>query len=348
MLRVEQINKTYENTPLLKDVSFSLNEGETVCLLGPSGSGKSTLLRIIAGIETPEQGKIFWNGEDITQTPTHLRHFNLMFQNFALFPHLNVYQNVAFGLRMQKLPQAEIAAKVEKALALINMQGLAQRKVTDLSGGEQQRVALARALAPNPRLLMLDEPLGALDRSLKEQLGLELRQILHETRIPVIYVTHDQQEAFTIADRLMILHNGSILQSGTPHHIYAHPINAWLASFLGLGTLLDVQKFDPLTHSVITSLGIFTINNETTLPDNPQDFQLLLRSADAQVTDNLSKSANSFIASVIDCRFRGDFYSLLLHTNSGLEIDIRASQPYPIGTSLKVTFPPETILLLLR
>ncbi len=346
MLQVEHIFKTYEKEPLLNDVSLMINEGETVCLLGPSGSGKSTLLRIIAGLENPEQGQIFWNGQDITQVPTHLRQFSLMFQNFALFPHLTVAQNVAFGLRMQHQSPAEIDAQVNYSLTLINMEGFAQRKVTDLSGGEQQRVALARALAVHPRLLMLDEPLGALDRALKEQLGLELRQILHETRIPVIYVTHDQQEAFTIADRLMILHDGAIQQSGISQNIYAQPANAWIAAFLGLGTLFDIKAYDPHKQIIVTNLGVFSSKSMFLPPGQETQHQLLLRSSEVEVADGDTGTSNLISGIVDGCRFRGNFYGLSVRISSGQLIEIELPQPYPIGQTVKLTFPPEALILL--
>jgi len=211
MLEVKDIYKTYEGKPLLQGISFRLERGETICLLGSSGSGKSTLLRIIAGLETPESGSVIWDGQDLRDVPPYQRQFGLMFQDYALFPHRTVEQNVAFGLRMQDLLAQEVETRTKEALETINMQGFAKRQVTDLSGGEQQRVALARAMAPGPLLLMLDEPLGALDRSLREQLGQELRRVLHESEIPTIYVTHDQEEAFAIADRLLILHDGKIV-----------------------------------------------------------------------------------------------------------------------------------------
>jgi ABC-type Fe3+/spermidine/putrescine transport system ATPase subunit len=238
MLEVHHIFKTYEGKPLLNDVSFAVPEGETICLLGASGSGKSTLLRIIAGLEEPESGFISFNGRDLTSTPAHLRDFGLVFQDYALFPHLNVNENVAFGLKMRKLPQGEISERVANSLALVNLNGFERRRVTELSGGEQQRVALARALATRPRLLMFDEPLGALDRTLREDLLNELRMILHRTNIPAIYVTHDQEEAFAIADRVLILHDGEIVREGTPADVWANPRSAFVAGFLGLGNLI--------------------------------------------------------------------------------------------------------------
>ncbi len=239
MLEVHHIHKNYEGRPLLNDISFQLKEGETICLLGASGSGKSTLLRIIAGLETPDSGSVSFDGVDLTTVPPHLRDFGLVFQDYALFPHLNVFDNVAFGLKMRRLPQAEINQRVVNSLETVNLSSFETRRVTELSGGEQQRVALARALATRPRLLMFDEPLGALDRTLREDLLNELRMILHHTSIPAIYVTHDQEEAFAIADRVLILHDGRIVCEGTPVEVWSNPGSAFVAGFLGLGNILE-------------------------------------------------------------------------------------------------------------
>ncbi len=252
MLDVINLHKTYEGQPLLKGISFSLAAGETLCLLGASGSGKSTILRIIAGLEQPENGEVRWEGQNLAAVPIHRRNFGLMFQDYALFPHLNVFENVAFGLRMQRRAdfQSALAQKrsektieehVVSSLELVHMAGFEKRRITELSGGEQQRVALARALAPRPRLLMLDEPLGALDRALREKLMDELRSILHHTGIPAIYVTHDQEEAFTIADKVILLHDGQIAQAGTAPEVFAKPASGWVASFLGLGNVVEGQ-----------------------------------------------------------------------------------------------------------
>jgi ABC-type Fe3+/spermidine/putrescine transport system ATPase subunit len=262
MLQIVNIDKTYEGQPLLRGISFTVGRGETVCLLGPSGSGKSTLLRIIAGLEPPESGQVLWGGQDLASTPPHLRDFGLVFQDYALFPHLDVFNNVAFGLKMKNWSRDEIGKRVIEVLDLVNMPGFAHRKVTDLSGGEQQRVALARALAPRPRLLMFDEPLGALDRTLKEDLLDELRVILHRTRIPAIYVTHDQEEAFSVAERVLLLHEGQIVRQGRPAEVWAHPGSAWAAGFLGLGNVLEGKILAGKNGKwkVNSGLGSFTVN----------------------------------------------------------------------------------------
>lgn len=239
MLELRHLSKTYEGKPLLTDVSFTVAEGETVCLLGASGSGKSTLLRMIAGLESPESGDIRFDGVDLAQTPPHLRDFGLVFQDYALFPHLTVFDNAAFGLKMRDQSKSQIQERVAEVLKLVNLMEFESRKVTELSGGEQQRVALARALAIRPRLLMFDEPLGALDRTLKDQVLDELRHILHETRIPAVYVTHDQEEAFTVADRILLLHDGRIVREGAPAEVWSHPGSAWAARFLNVGNVVE-------------------------------------------------------------------------------------------------------------
>jgi ABC-type Fe3+/spermidine/putrescine transport system ATPase subunit len=259
MLEVAGIRKKYAGSPLLEGVSFGVPDGETVCLLGPSGSGKSTLLRIIAGLEPPDAGQVIWNGADLAAVPPHRRDFGLVFQDYALFPHLDVFSNAAFGLKMRARPVDEIKARVAEVLDLVNMSGFDSRKVTDLSGGEQQRVALARALAPHPRLLMFDEPLGALDRTLKDELLTELRGILRAARVPAIYVTHDQEEAYTIGDRILILHAGAIVCEGTPGQVTAEPGSAWVAGFLGLGDIVTgkITAQDGRRWRVKTPLGTF-------------------------------------------------------------------------------------------
>ena len=270
MLEIRDLFKTYDNKPLLRGISFSVSQGETICLLGASGSGKSTLLRMIAGLEFPESGQILFNQIDLAQTPPHARDFGLVFQDYGLFPHLNIFDNVAFGLKMKALDSNSLLFgmsrqqavglqnRVTEMLDLVNLQGFEKRKVTDLSGGEQQRVALARALAPQPRLLMFDEPLGALDKSLKEDLLNQIRAILHKTKIPAIYVTHDQDEAFTIADRILLLHDGEIIRDGTPDEVWTNPNSAWVARMLGMGNVIEGVIIS--ANKVKTEVGTFTLN----------------------------------------------------------------------------------------
>ncbi|GJQ34320.1 MAG: hypothetical protein JETCAE01_03300 [Anaerolineaceae bacterium] len=258
MLELRNVVKSYEGKPLLNDISFTVSQGEKVCLLGASGSGKSTILRMIAGLDFPERGAILLNSLDLAQTPPHLRDFGLVFQDYGLFPHLNVFDNIAFGLRMHNVSADEIKQRVSALLEQVNLSGFDSRQVTDLSGGEQQRVALARALAPSPRLLMFDEPLGALDRSLKEDLLNEIRGILHKTKIPAIYVTHDQEEAFTIADRILVLHEGTIIRDGMPTEIWKDPQSAFVAKLLGIGNVIEGEVI--AENKVETIFGTFNLN----------------------------------------------------------------------------------------
>ena len=259
MLEIHNLFKTYEEKPLLRGISFSVSQGETICLLGASGSGKSTLLRMIAGLESPENGQILFNRIDLARTPPHARDFGLVFQDYGLFPHLDIFNNIAFGLKMRNVPAAKIKARVAEMLDLVNLQGFEKRKVTDLSGGEQQRVALARALAPQPRLLMFDEPLGALDRSLKKDLLDQLRAILHGTGIPAIYVTHDQDEAFTIADRILLLHDGGLIRDGAPGEVWKDPGSVHAARMLGMGNIIEGVAIDG-NNIIRTEVGTFALN----------------------------------------------------------------------------------------
>lgn len=345
MLTVQNIHKHYEGQPLLRGVSFELEKDETVCLLGPSGSGKSTLLRIIAGLEQAESGQVLWRGQNLAQVPPHQRNFGLMFQDYALFPHRTVAENIAFGLRMQNRPQDEIEARVKEALNTITMSTFADRKVTELSGGEQQRVALARALAPQPRLLMLDEPLGALDRTLREQLSQELRRILRDTQMPAIYVTHDQEEAFAIADRLLLLHNGVILQSGRPHDFYHHPHNVWVAGFFGLGNLVGgvVEGHNPL--QVSTPLGLIQASCEGCLPAKAERTTLLFRPG--QACQAAGDCENHIHGSVVDQVFQGDIYRITLKTSPEVpNFQVQLPHPVEIGQSLDIGYHAGDVLCL--
>jgi thiamine transport system ATP-binding protein len=233
MLLLEQVSVTFDGFTAVDAVDLEVADGEIICVLGPSGSGKSSLLRAVAGLERDARGRVSWDGADLAGIPAHRRGFGLMFQDHALFPHRDVIGNVAFGLRMQHVPRAELEPRAREALALVGMAGFEQRRITELSGGEQQRVALARALAAAPRLLMLDEPLGALDRSLRDRLVTELRALFVRLGLTILFVTHDHDEAFALADRLVVMHDGRIEQTGTPAEVWQQPANAFVARFLG-------------------------------------------------------------------------------------------------------------------
>lgn len=230
MLQVENLDVAIDSLPILDDVSLEVADGEIVAVLGPSGSGKSTLLRAIAGLVEVTGGKIRWNGRPVDGIPTHKRGFGLMFQGYALFPHMNVADNVGFGLKMAG--QTDIAIEVEDALSSVGLEGFGPRQVESLSGGEQQRVALARTLAPKPDLVMLDEPLGALDRNLRQKLVVDTRQILEKRDVTAVVVTHDREEAVAMSDRLALMRDGTIIQTGHLDEILAHPADDWVASFI--------------------------------------------------------------------------------------------------------------------
>ena len=327
MLEVRDIFKTYEGKLLLNDISFTIAEGETICLLGASGSGKSTLLRIIAGLESPDSGLVSFNGFDLTNIPPHLRDFGLVFQDYALFPHLNVNENVAFGLKMRRMEQIEIVERVVIALDLVSLTGFGNRKITDLSGGEQQRVALARALAIRPRLLMFDEPLGALDRSLREGLLNELRAILHRTKIPAIYVTHDQEEAFTIADRVLILHEGKIIRDGTPANVWAKPDSAFVAEFLGLGNVVDAKVL--AQNQFQTKHGVF-IATCTHKHSKGDQVKLLFRPLPVE------EAANMIQGRVADIVFQHDRFKVSLDNSLYVYLQVAPQIDQKISVPVKV------------
>ncbi|NTV65049.1 MAG: ABC transporter ATP-binding protein, partial [Oscillochloris sp.] len=238
MLTIHNLHKSYDHHPVLRGVNLDLPMGTIMALLGPSGCGKTTLLRVMAGLEQADRGEIFLGSERMDLLPAHQRDFGMMFQDYALFPHMDVASNVAFGLRMQGQPRAASTARVAEMLDLVGLADYGCRWVFDLSGGERQRVALARALAPRPRLLMLDEPLAALDRALRERLQEELRGILRQVGVTAIYVTHDQEEAFALADTVALLNAGRLEQAGSPEVIYRRPASLWAARFLGLRNVL--------------------------------------------------------------------------------------------------------------
>lgn len=254
LLKIERVSKLFDDVRAVDDVSLTINKGEIFALLGGSGSGKSTLLRMLAGFEKPTSGRIFLDGEDITDLPPYERPINMMFQSYALFPHMTVAQNIAFGLKQDKLPKAEIEQRVQDMLKLVHMEQYGKRKPHQLSGGQRQRVALARSLAKRPKLLLLDEPMGALDKKLRTQMQLEVVEILERVGVTCVMVTHDQEEAMTMAGRISIMSDGWIAQTGSPMDIYESPNSRMIAEFIGTVNLFGGEiEVDEVDHVIIKS-----------------------------------------------------------------------------------------------
>lgn len=341
-LKIANIHKSFGETPALNGVSFDVARGEIVALLGPSGCGKSTLLSIIAGLEPPDSGKISWDGQSLENAATHKRSFGLMFQDYALFPHKNVGANVAFGLEMAKWSQEEINVRVSETLDLVGLAGYAQRDVSTLSGGEQQRVALARSLAPHPRLLMLDEPLGSLDRALRERLLIELGGILRSTQQTAIYVTHDQEEAFTLADRIVVMNQGQIAQIGTPQEIYQHPVSEFVARFLGFSNIMPGEYRDGWLQTEIGNFEIDEINIQKNLKSN--HLVLLLR-PDAMQLDG--SSVYQIEGIVRERAFRGSLSRVKVEIEgTALTFEFPSATPLPkTGELIELSFNPRMAFL---
>ena len=239
LIEIKNLTKEYDGDIILKGIDLTIHEDEFVTLLGPSGCGKTTLLRIIGGFDTPTSGEVVFKGKDLIQIPSYKREINTVFQKYALFPHLNVFDNIAFGLRMKKVPESEITERVNRMLKMIKLTDFANRRIDSLSGGQQQRIAIARALVNRPKVLLLDEPLGALDLKLRQDMQYELKEIQREMGITFIFVTHDQEEALTMSDTIVVLNDGLIQQIGTPVDIYNEPRNRFVANFIGESNIVD-------------------------------------------------------------------------------------------------------------
>jgi ABC-type Fe3+/spermidine/putrescine transport system ATPase subunit len=351
LLEVQDISKSYPDGWTLSDVAFTVERGENACLLGPSGCGKTTLLRLIAGLETPDSGRILANGQDVTGVPPHLRGFGLMFQEYVLFPHKTVYGNVAFGLQMQGAGH-HLAGRVAKVLELVGLTGFEGRDVNQLSGGERQRVALARSLAPRPTLLMLDEPLGALDRSMRERLMEELPRILRQASTTAITVTHDQEEAFAIADRIVLMRSGQVVQVGAPEEVYWQPASGWAARFLGLTNVLRARVLRRgLAETPIGPLQVQGTKDQCTgtgsVPrDAGDEMQVLIRPEAARID---VAGPNPLEGTVVGRSFRGEYYRLSISHATGIELtfNFQAGATLPaLGEAVELSLDPRALVLL--
>lgn len=343
LLSVDHIVFGYGATPVLRDVSLAVHEGEIVALLGPSGCGKSSLLRVIVGLETEYQGTVRFAGTPLDAVPVHERGFGLMFQEFALFPHRTVGENVAFGLRMQGLPRQIIAERVEATLELVGLRNYAARTIFELSGGERQRVALARSLAPQPRLLLLDEPLGALDRTLRERLTEELRLIVKRIGLTSIYVTHDQAEAFAVADRLIVMDQGQIIQSGTPAEVYRQPASVFVARFLGLENIVPgtVEARQQQATVVQTALGRLTIGRPW--PELGREVQVVVRPEAARLASE--DMENTLQGVIVRTTFRGATERVVVRHASGIELEVDLPAGLLAGHPVVLKLRPEALAL---
>jgi thiamine transport system ATP-binding protein len=323
MLSVCNVSVRFGRTRALDSVSLDVADGEVVAVLGPSGAGKTTLLRVIAGLEHPESGTVTWNGEDLDGTPAHQRGFGMVFQDFALFPHLDVGANVEFGLRMQGVNRSERAEMAAAALRAVDLAGYERRAIGTLSGGQAQRVALARALAPRPRMLLFDEPLGSLDRALRERLAAEVRRMISGPGITALYVTHDQGEAFTVADRVAVFDEGRVLQSGTPHDLWHRPESAQVARFLGFRSVLE---------ATITSGWADTVVGLVPVPAGTPDGRasIVIR-PDALRIDPGGPIAGSVRAA----RFRGSDHLLDVEVG-GAELQVATPRAVAPGTLIRL------------
>ena len=336
IISFENVNKFYEDTHVLKNINFEIEKGKFYTLLGPSGCGKTTILRIIAGFTDVSNGKVTLNGQDVTNLPPNKRKVNTVFQDYALFPHMNVFENIAFGLRLKKTPENIIKEKVADALKMVQLSGYENREISQMSGGQQQRVAIARALVNEPEVLLLDEPLSALDLKLRTDMQYELRELQQRLGITFIFVTHDQEEALAMSDEIFVMSKGEIIQSGTPVDIYDEPINRFVADFIGESNIVDgVMKEDYLVEFVGKE---FECADAGMRPN--EKVEIVIRPEDLSLTS----IENGKLTVEVDTQlFRGVHYEIICYDENGNEWMIHSTRKAEVGSKVGLYFEPHDI-----
>ena len=340
IIELKHISKVYSDNGFkaVDDFNLEVKRGEFVTFLGPSGCGKTTTLRMIAGFEMPTSGEILLNGEDISQLPANKRPINTVFQRYALFPHMNIYDNIAFGLKLKKLPKEEIRKKVKRVLDIVDLEGFENRKISTLSGGQQQRIAIARALVNEPEILMLDEPLGALDLKMRQEMQLELKHMHDELGITFIYVTHDQEEALTMSDKIVVLSEGRIQQIGTPEDIYNEPQNAFVADFIGES---NIFKGIMTGHMKVRFCGGEFMGMDDVAEGTLVD--VVVRPEDVIITKPEDGVVEGEVVSVI---FKGMHYEVTVESGK-YEMVIRTTKCYSVGERIGMKLEPDGIHIML-
>ena len=337
IIEIQHLSKVYNGKKVLDDINFYIRKGEFITLLGPSGCGKTTLLRQIAGFVSPDEGRILLEGRDISGIPPYERPLNTVFQRYALFPHLDVYDNVAFGLKLQKLDPEEINRRVKKVLKLVAMDDYEDRDVSTLSGGQQQRIAIARAIVNQPKVLLLDEPLSALDLKMRRDMQIELKEMHQKLGITFIYVTHDQEEALTLSDTIAVINEGRIQQIGTPTDIYNEPCNCFVADFIGESNILNATM---ICDRKVEFIGReFDCVDEGFGENVPVD--VVVRPEDVEIRRDQSKA--EFFGTVTSCTFMGVFYRIFVNTESGYELMVQNYRKYDVGERVGMQIQPGNI-----